>query len=327
MLYKLITENKRQLMIVAKLLIAIAFFFILIRNGNLKIDELSIIFINYQDFMIALLFLFFGIILSGFRWWILLAITNNKVALRTALSIQLMGSFFSSWLPGAAGGDAIRGVLLYRLFDSGRSTAFISIAVDRIFSIFGLVSVAVLSIGFIQIFTEGNEIVEHLSNAIKGMAILAFLLLIFLTLAWKVSTKWGFDQHLPVAIRSYISPIGVALSMYRKSWFLLLISAALSILASGVVILGIIVIASMFTYETDPIYIAIAGVFGNVSSVIPISPGGLGIGEAAFAKVYAELTGTTGSFATIYFTFRIGMLFVNIPGMLITFFYRTSNHR
>ena len=45
---------------------------------------------------------------------------------------------------------------------------------------------------------------------------------------------------------------------------------------------------------------ALAGVVGNVSSAIPLSPGGLGIGEAVFAKVCLELGSAFAPYSTIY---------------------------
>jgi uncharacterized membrane protein YbhN (UPF0104 family) len=99
------------------------------------------------------------------------------------------------------------------------------------------------------------------------------------------------------------------------------------VLATGIVIIGMVTIASIFPFAANPQITAIAGVFGNLFSVIPITPGGLGVGESVFSKVCVELSARIAPFATIYFSFRVGMLIVNIPGMIVSLFYNTAKHR
>jgi len=98
-------------------------------------------------------------------------------------------------------------------------------------------------------------------------------------------------------------------------------------LASGIVVIGIVLIAAIFPYAPNPMISAIAGVFGNVFSAIPATPGGLGVGESIFAKICADFSARTAPFATIYFTFRVGMLIANIPGMIVTLLYNHSKHQ
>lgn len=81
-------------------------------------------------------------------------------------------------------------------------------------------------------------------------------------------------------------------------------------------VIGVIIIAQIFDYSINKWIIGIASIFGNISSVIPLTPGGLGIGEAVFSNICINLSGSVFPYATIYFTFRIGMFIVNIPGLL-----------
>jgi len=238
-----------------------------------------------------------------------------------------MGSFFSTWLPGAAGGDAVKGVQIFRLLDSGRSTALISIVTDRVFAMIGLVSVAALvSIFLPAAVSPGSEFHQYI-GLLRILVLLSFLGVGLLVLSVFVALKFSLIERLPIKIRHHLQPFGLALLMYFRAWPTLLVCWAVSLAATGIVITGMVIIASMFPFAANAEVTAIAGVFGNLFSVIPITPGGLGVGESVFSKVCVELSNRIAPFATIYFCFRVGMLVVNIPGMIATLLYSTKRNR
>ncbi|MEZ8602581.1 lysylphosphatidylglycerol synthase transmembrane domain-containing protein [Vibrio splendidus] len=319
--------NKQKIKLLIKLCIAASAIYFLFNSGSLDFYSIVIVFDYPHLFFLSLVCLFLGICLSGIRWWVLLGVTENNISIRTVLSIQLMGSFFSSWLPGAAGGDAIKGVLLFKLLDSRRSTALASIAIDRLFAVFGLFSIALCASLFLSESDSKNDVLDFYFDVLSWGAIAGVLLVFFaMVLFWSVR-RFSLHALLPIAIRSYLSPIGQIVNYYKKACLRLLVSSVLSMLASGVVIVGIVIISMMYDYAASPAVTAIAGVIGNVSSVIPITPGGIGVGEAVFAKISSDFSGSFAPFATIYFTFRIGMLVANIPGMIISFAYSNTRHR
>ncbi|MCZ4294813.1 lysylphosphatidylglycerol synthase transmembrane domain-containing protein [Vibrio sinaloensis] len=309
-----------------KISIAVMAIYLLFNTGSLDFKSILIVLDFPYLFLFSLLCLFLGIVISGIRWWILLGITENNISIKTVLSIQLMGSFFSSWLPGAAGGDAVKGVLLFKLLDSRRSTALVSIAIDRIFAVFGLFSIALVASAFLSSSID-NVILDFYINILEWGILIGLLVVLFFCICIFMIKSFSLHVYLPVAIRSYFSPLGKIASYYKKSWFQLLLSCILSMLASGIVVVGIVVISLMYEFSASPAVTAIAGVIGNVSSVVPVTPGGIGVGEAVFAKISSDLSGSFAPFATIYFTFRIGMLLANIPGMLITMAYSNTRHR
>lgn len=322
---QLLNVNGGKLLI--KISIAILAIYLLLNTGSLDFYSIVIVFDYPYLFSLALICLFLGIIISGVRWWILLGVTENNISIRTILSIQLMGGFFSSWLPGAAGGDAVKGVLLFKLLDSKRSTALASIAIDRLFAVFGLFSIALCASLFISTTDYQNEVLEFYFHMLNWGIL--FCVLIFCSIfivIWSIKF-FSLYSLFPIAIRSYLSPLGQIIMYYKRAWFRLILSGMLSMLASGVVIIGMVFISMMYDYAASPAVTAIAGVIGNVSSVIPITPGGIGVGEAVFAKISSDFSGSFAPFATIYFTFRIGMLIANVPGMLITLAYSNTRHR
>ncbi|OIN54156.1 lysylphosphatidylglycerol synthase transmembrane domain-containing protein [Pseudomonas costantinii] len=319
--------KKSHIFLIIKLLLAGALVVALLNSGQLDFGSIAVVFDHLDLFVPALLCLFLGILISGVRWWLLLRATNNIIPLSTVLNLQLMGSFFSTWLPGAAGGDAVKGVQIFRLLESGRSTALISIVTDRVFAMLGLVSVATLVSVFLPAAVSPDSEYHQYIGLLRVLVVLSFVGVILLMLGVFIALKFSIIDRLPVKMRHHLQPFGLTLLMYFRAWPIMLVCWFASLVATGIVITGMVVISSMFTFSANAEVTAIAGVFGNLFSVIPITPGGLGVGESVFSKVCVELSNRVAPFATIYFCFRVGMLLVNIPGMIATLLYSTNKHR
>ncbi len=318
---------KSYMILLIKIMLAATLIAVLLNNGSLDFRSITVVFSRLDLFFPALLCLFAGIVISGVRWWILLAVTGNKIHLNTVLSLQLMGSFFSTWMPGAAGGDALRGIQIYRLLDDGRSTALLSIVTDRAFALLGLISIAVGVALFLPVELANNANIVGYVALMNNIGIGAvFLLVVVIVFVW-LAIRFSLFDYLPNSISGYLSPIMITILRYKKYWLALVLCWMISVLASGIVAIGIVLIATIFTYAADPLVSAIAGVFGNVFSAIPLTPGGLGVGESVFTRICTDLSARVAPFATIYFAFRVGMLIANIPGMIISLLYNHAKHQ
>ena len=83
--------------------------------------------------------------LQALRWMIAIEASGNRLPLRTALQIVLIGHFFNQTLPSAVGGDAVRIWCAYRaglgVGDSART-----VILDRAISLVGLLLLAGVSL-------------------------------------------------------------------------------------------------------------------------------------------------------------------------------------
>lgn len=270
-------------------------------------------------FVPALILMFIGIIAGGFRWWLLLRIAGFPVQLPTILRIQLMSGFFSLYMPGAAGGDVVRAMYIFRGMKKGqgRGAATLSIISDRVFSLFGLLGAACLLSVYLVFSSDKGARAASYIEGIEWIFIASCVAGIAMLVGFAVARIFNLSRFLPARLVDYARIFRQNASVYKAKWLELIFCAFISVAASALVALSIVLIAMIFPFGPDPMVAAVAGVFGNLFSAIPISPGGLGVGEVAFAKVVEELSGTVGPFATIYLTFRLGMFLVNIPGGLL----------
>jgi uncharacterized membrane protein YbhN (UPF0104 family) len=65
----------------------------------------------------------------------------------------------------------------------------------------------------------------------------------------------------------------------------------------------------------------LALVIGQVANLVPLTPGGVGIGEAAFANVLLIINpGLTAAYATVFFALRLISTAAYLPGVFIGVF-------
>src|ERR1700749_446802 len=83
--------------------------------------------------------------IASLRWHILLRSQGLELHVWHTTRIVAMGAFFGTFLPGSAGGDLVRGVYIYQASHGRRTSALLSIFIDRLiglgaFVIFGVVA-------------------------------------------------------------------------------------------------------------------------------------------------------------------------------------------
>lgn len=317
-------KTRNNLLMLGKFLFAGLLFYLLFKFNLIQFSLLRLASHRLDLIIPALGCLFLGIIIGGLRWHLLLKAAEIPLNFKMTLQLYLIGSFFSIYLPGAAGGDAIRALYIYRMLDSKRAAAILAIFADRVFSLFGLLFVAA------EIYLWFPSTISHdFSLAVyeKYTFLLCFIAilvgassLLFAPLLQKLARV----KFLPVWIERYSQHVFAMLLLYRKKWLVILSCCLLSMAASWIVIIGIMTIADMFSFAPKPSVSAIAGVYANLSSALPITPGGLGIGEAVFTKVCRDFSAVAAPFATIYFIFRLGMMLVSLPGMFVYLLFNSS---
>lgn len=313
------TVTKRRIFNLMKIAFGALLVGVLFAGDYIDGASLMMAFTRPAYFGPALALMFIGLLAGGLRWWLLLRIAGFPVLLPAVMRIQLMSGFFSLYMPGAAGGDVVRAVYVFKEMKKGqgRGAATLSIIADRVFSLIGLLGAAAILSAYLLLSPEQGAKAASYIEGIELIFIWGCVLAVGACVGLAMIRLLNLSRFFPARLVEYAGIVQRNASMYRERWPELVLCGAISIAASALVALGIVLIAQIFPYGPDPLIAAVAGIFGNLFSAIPISPGGLGVGEAVFAKVAAELSGNVAPYATIYLTFRLGMLLVNLPGGLL----------
>jgi glycosyltransferase 2 family protein len=220
------------------------------------------------------------VLLAG-RWRMLLNLRNITLPFSDGLSLTMIGLAFSVALPGAVAGDVVKGYYLNRARGGSRTTVASSIIVDRMLALFGLFLIA--SIG--SMLSYRTLCGDGRTRAL-WVTIIAALVAMALTGALVAKVNWTQLQSLSGRFASLLAA-GQEMQRYLSSG-----SALAAVISITLAAHALSLIAYEFAiYCVDGTWLAwrpllVIVPLGLVSTAIPISPAGLGVGSAAFLFLF-----------------------------------------
>jgi len=298
-----------------RLAIGIGLFVYLIRSGIVDLRALSKLATAWPITLAAVALLIFDVFLMSLRLSWLFRPHDLHLPLRMSLQLTLVGFFFTTFAPGAAGGDIAR--LFYATREnSGRRTEIITVVIfDRVI---GLFSMLLLPLLFAPLFPKLIQSVPILRYLIVTVALLALSLVAgFLICLWNDSILrllgWkalGFPKWRSVAIRGLET-----VRTFRHSPGILASALGASMLAN----LALMVVTALGMLIVNPsgleMKMCLVIPMGYIANSLPLTPGGLGVGEAAFNALF-DITGLHGG-ADALLCWRIWSALVGILGLVL----------
>jgi len=299
----------------AKWLLAGLLIWYMITTGKLDIAKV-IKSAGSLHFLAALGLILLNAGLTSIRWNICLRAMGVHETFWSTFEYTMIGLFFNNIMPGSIGGDLVKGYLIAQNSKGCKARAIVSVLVDRVFGL-----ATILIIGFTALMLNP---LTATSKELQGVAMLSGVLLAILLaffLAALIVNKENrllclLFEKLPMgsSIReAYAGIQALARSLKYMSITLILSFLVITASVSGYAILtwgaGSSHPYTLF-YSCVPI--------GFIALVIPISPGGLGVGQAAYFKLY-QWHGIAGNIGAEVFTlFQLATLLAGIFGL---FFY------
>ena len=228
--------------------------------------------VSFGAFAIAVVAVFTSLIAGNLRWGALCrayGATNTPPFMRL-FRLYLQGFFFNTLLPGAVGGDLVRGIALRESFGEGGATSSVSVVfVERLLGLAGLLSIAA-TMSFI-----------HPPAGLDAFAPFALLGLgAAITLIVLVSSASSIGPFLPAFARPFLSRIPRVHHMAPLALGFLLSLATQTCVAVGTFSL-LHPLAPTFTMMDALVAIPVA----SAASFFPFTVGGAGAREGAFVWV------------------------------------------
>lgn len=267
-----ISKKQRTLIKFVFSTLILVFIFKNIDFGELLKIVKSLSFSWYGLFLVVTVISFFVL---SYKWWKILKLQKFRYTLSYIIKVVWIGSFYNLFLPGRVGGDAIK--VIYLITGSDKSEdkykASISIFIDRLYNVTGLLILAYISI--ILNFRQSKAFLLLLS-IMSLFIICVFLIIGFgarLINKTKIS-KYCWLQKAAGLLESskhYINSTGRNIFMISGG-MLYQISTILSCYLLGRA-LGIRLPFSYFLFFIPVVYIV---------TMIPITFGGIGVREGTF---------------------------------------------
>ncbi len=253
---------------------------LIIWAGGIKkiLDTLALI--DWYIFLLVIILYTIGWILRGLRWKYILKNIGVNISLFNSIELVLIGNTYNLIMPAKLG-DIGRIIGLKKLKPSKTTLNLSSVVIDRFLDFVAVIMLLFISLPFLKI-----------TNLSKGLQYLIYLsplfLIIFVTFYFVVKhirNNSNLLQKFPKKLNLIICNIidGFALSI--KNGFLRQIVLSLSIwIVDSVIAFFFYISIRDFSFNVL-IFIIFGVMLGNLTKVIPFTPGGIGTFEAAFAAV------------------------------------------
>jgi len=268
-----------------------AFFLIIWMMHNKMLDLSSLaILANPTYLMVSITLVFLTIFINNIRWTLLLRTKGCPLASNQTLPLSLMGIFFNFALPGGVGGDVVKGFYVWKVGFGGKTTAATTLLMDRLMGLYGMV---VVSSGVILIKSPP----AHPELKLIFMAVIGLFLTmsLFFAMAFSKSLK---NNRFVILLFNRI-PFGPILNNiydsihgFRKHPMVLTKTLLLSFLSQFLIIFFVLFFAGITHAPQVPLSVYLLIVpLGLITTVLPVTPAGIGVGQAALYYFYKLSTG------------------------------------
>jgi len=311
--------QSRHLILIFKLALAAGIIFWLVQSERLDFSSLALL-THPLYFLPCLFFIGLGLAITAERWRRLLKSQGIPLSFLRTSQLVLIGTFFNYMMPGGVGGDLVKGYYIAQDFPDTRTKAVISVLMDRLIGLFSMLFLAL-------------SLMTYQWDLIQGSPQLKLIFIVLLLLFFAFCVFWSlifskriyhlglFDWLLNFfSEKSSIRHLYHSLVSYRHTPKVFFPTFVLSLLAQVSSVLFFYIAGLGLGFDNIPfqIYLFVIPV-AFIIQAIPVSPAGIGIGQAALLFVFnLSLGQQTNVGPTTMTAFQIMTFFY---GLLGAYFY------
>ena len=301
------------------MLFGVGLFAWMVSSGKLNLAQVGGALSKWPMMLAILGLAYLQIAITTWRWKMLLRAQEIVLSFRQAWDLMMIGMLFNVVIPGAVGGDLIKGYYITRATVGKKSNAAITVLVDRIIGLIGL-----LFLGAVVVVGDWNGVMAAPATRSLGIVTVGGTVgvLVFLYAAVLAGGRLA-EAPLPKVAQNVFR----ALSEYQAKGSVIPISLVLSIFNQALTC-ATYYVALRATGVTD---MPIAQFFlvvplGLIVSAIPLAPGGVGVGQAGFFALFqivAPAYATVGTDA--YTVFQLMFILICLSGLYWYIPYKNIN--
>ena len=311
--------------VLLKILLAAGLVAWMVRGGKLDLAQVAAAALRPAELLAAAALLFATVPVSAWRWRVLLHAQGLRLSFKDTLSLTMIGLLFNTVIPGAVGGDVIKAYYIAGRAAGKKAHAVTTIVVDRLMGLFTLL-VAALAGG---LWSSHLVLRSHPLTVLCGIVFGAVVVIgagfaaAILFSGWTTVTLERMSRRVPVL--RFFSRCAAALAEYGK-----VPSALARAFAIGLPCPFLGSLAFYFSLRalgiSAPLEVLIFTYpLGIVTTALPITPAGLGVGQAAFYGLFQTVFPGRGAEGANAFTvYLFVMLFIYLIGLYPYLTYRSK---
>jgi glycosyltransferase 2 family protein len=287
----------------------------LAKSGIVNIAALAKLAVRWPITLAAIAVFLADIFLMAVRASRLFRPFGMRLTILRSLQLTLLSLFFSTFLPGAGAGDLIK--LYYATKENAgqRTTISTILLFDRVMGFFALLVLPLLFAPFFPSLLHAVPALRAILiviGCISGGLLAAFLLCAFNGRIRQLLARDSLPLH---AWRNVAREVLECISILGRSPGTLVMALLLSLLTN----LSLIAVTTLAFLALDPTGLAakmcLIIPIGYIVNNLPLTPGGLGIGETAFNALFV-MTGLHGG-AQALLCWRVWKALVGLLGFVI----------
>jgi uncharacterized protein (TIRG00374 family) len=292
-----------------------------------QIDLRALLELTPSAVVICLALLLVSLPIAALRWAVLLHVVGVSLRFMDLLHFVAIGVLGNVLLLGSIGGDAIRGLYAWRALGGSGGRIAVSVLADRLLS---LLAVLFIPLAFSVLYWHrmqqvpalaalGTSIIASAAACMVGAGVLFAIPDLMRPLEARL-LRWPRAARLVSALREMILMLRTRPLALLAAFVLALVTQILAVFAVFVIGRTIKIGAlSMADYM-------FAVPLTLVANALPLTPSGIGVGEAAFDQIsrWLQPTPSGAAYSSIFFAFRLVSTLTCIPGLISLAIYRNS---
>lgn len=262
----------------------------MINSGKIDLNSFKVV-MHPKYLLLTMALLGIALFFGSERWRLLLKHQNLTCDSLETFKLTLIGVFFTFAIPGGVGGDLIKSFYIAKNNPQARIKSVLSVLMDRVLGLYAMLWMAEIAM---LIDLKQVEALPQLKAIYYFLSLGLFAMTVGLGIAFSKKINGANKiqkviNYLPksekfLQVYESVHSYGDDYSTLAKTFFLSLASQI-----SSVGILVIVGFAMNLDIPISTYFIAVP--IGMVVLAIPISPGGVGVGQYAFYYLFNLISG------------------------------------
>ncbi len=293
----------KALSLLLKIGVAAGVIYWMAHSGKLNFHVVGRAFGQWPLALFLIFTLYLQIAISSWRWNTLNAALGFGIRYREAFSLSMIGLLFTVVIPGSVGGDVIKAYYVGTRVPKRRAHAFTTILMDRFLGLLSLLTVGAAGVVWNYKTILNNKVMTTLATFVMiafSAGCVALLIAVFFSRQFNAFLR-RLEGRVPLV--GHAVRCGEALEAFRAKPWVLVRGVLISLPSHLIACLGMHIAMGMVGAPEMPLerFLLIVPL-GLISTALPLSPGGVGIGQAAFYALSQALSPGTGEGASNAFT-------------------------
>ncbi|MCC7162184.1 MAG: flippase-like domain-containing protein [Anaerolineae bacterium] len=299
---------------IIKIVIAIGLLLYLAIGGAIDWSSLARLGSRWDLAFAALLALMAAVTANAIRLCILFRPPALFLTFWSSLRLTMVGTFFNACLPGSTGGDLVRMYYASEGNNGRRAETVTVILLDRVVGLLALLLVPLIVLLLLPGLAGSFQFVQEIALGAAGISVLVITGLVLGAKLFPRIDRISFPAFERLRLKELLSRFDALFRTYGDRPGMFLTAIAVALVSHGFTIFAMLMITLTIVPEPLNPSIFVLMPVGFLANAVPITPGGLGVGEVAFTNLFA-LAGARGGAETLL-SWRVLTIVVGLFGLV-----------